>query len=64
MTYRRICYFLSASLTVLSQHPNAPANPWELTKLVAACIVGGLIALRALESVPDAKPPTNTLDLK
>lgn len=64
MTYRRICYFLSASLTVLSQHPNAPTNAWELTKLVSACVVGGLIALRALESMPDAKPKTDSIDLK
>jgi hypothetical protein len=64
MTYRRICYFLSSSLTVLSQHPNAPADAWEIAKLVSACIVGGLIALRALESVPDTKPKTDSLDLK
>ena len=53
MTYRRICYFLSSSLTVLSQHPNQPSTAWELTKLAAACLVGGLIALRALEAQPD-----------
>jgi hypothetical protein len=52
MTYRRICYFLSASLTVLSQHPNQPASAWEVAKLVAAMLTGGIIALRALEAQP------------
>ena len=55
MTYRRICYFLSASLTVLSQHPSQPVNAWELVKLIAAMVVGGVIALRALEAVPTEK---------
>lgn len=52
MTYRRVCYFLSASLTVLSQHPNQPASAWEVAKLVAAMLTGGIIALRALEAQP------------
>jgi len=52
MTYRRICYFLSASLTVLSQHQNQPTSAWEFTKLIAAMLTGGIIALRALEAQP------------
>ena len=64
MTYRRMCYFLSASLTVLSQAPAAPANAWETAKLIAACLVGGLIALRALESMPDEPAKKETLNLK
>lgn len=64
MTFRRITYFLTASLTVLSQSPHPPATTWETVKLVAAMLTGGLIALRALESEPDKKPETSSLSIK
>ena len=58
MKMKRVTYFLTASLTVFSQSPDAPDGVWGWSKLIAACITGGLIALRALESQPDK--PTET----
>jgi hypothetical protein len=50
-------YFFTASLTVFSQSPQPPAGAWEWAKLIAACLTGGLIAIRALESQPDKTQP-------
>lgn len=57
MKTKRITYFLTASLTVFSQSTHTPVIPWEWAKLIAACITGGLIAIRALESQPDKPQP-------
>ena len=59
MKTKRATYFLTASLTVFSQSPQSPTGAWEWAKLLAACITGGLIALRALESQPDKTQPDN-----
>ena len=53
MRTKRATYFLTASLTVFSQSPESPDGAWGWSKLIAACITGGLIALRALESKPE-----------
>jgi len=52
MTYKRICYFTSSALTALSNCTKQPENAWEWIRLVSACIVAGVIALRALEATP------------
>lgn len=53
MKTKRLTYFLTASLTVFSQSTHTPMSAWEWAKLLAACVTGGLIAIRALESQPD-----------
>ena len=60
MKMKRVTYFLTASLTVFSQSPESPDGAWEWAKLLAACITGGLIALRALESKPEEQADTGS----
>ena len=58
---KRSTYFLIAFLTVFTQSREAPTSKWECLQLIASCIVGGCIALRALESRPgpDQSQPTD-----
>ena len=54
---KRATYFAIAFLTVFTQSREAPVSKWEWLQLIASCIVGGCIALRALESRPGPDAP-------
>jgi hypothetical protein len=51
-------YFFIAAGTAFLQSTNPPGTPWEWTKLVTMALVQGCVAIRALQSQPDA-PATN-----
>lgn len=54
-----ILYFALAALPSITQHAEAPVDPWAWFILIGTALYQGLLALKALDSPPD-RPVTPT----
>jgi len=55
---RAVLYFTLAAIPSLTQADHAPVTSWDWFKYLAGAAYQGLLAIKALQSLPPAGPPT------